>query len=168
MKTLTLTVLMTAMSANCIAANTNPNAYNLKAGQYYNVEPAARLSSRDFSCLARNIYYEAGVESFKGKLAVAQVTLNRVGTGQWGDDICKVVYSKHQFSWTATKKRRETPSGTLWEESMLAASMYANGLRIAGLENSLHYHRNDVNPDWNNGAKKVAKIGKHLFYAHVD
>lgn len=167
MKTITLTILL-AVTPIIGNAAVDPIAFSFKAGQYYSVEPSTEIDAKEFMCLARNIYYEAGVESFKGKLAVAQVTSNRVDAKQWGDDICKVVFSKYQFSWTATKKRKEQPSGSLWEESILAAAMYTNGLRIAGLENSLHYHRNDINPAWNSKGKRVAKIGKHLFYANVD
>jgi spore germination cell wall hydrolase CwlJ-like protein len=33
---------------------------------------------KELNCLTNNIFYEAESESFKGKLAVAQVTMNRV------------------------------------------------------------------------------------------
>ena len=59
-----------------------------------------RYSTAEEDCLARNIYHEAGVEPTVGKYAVAQVTLNRLKDGRWGRDICSVVYSKAQFSWT--------------------------------------------------------------------
>ena len=48
-------------------------------------EITAEFRQRQLSCLARNIYFEAGSEPFEGKVAVAQVTLNRadsVGVSQ--------------------------------------------------------------------------------------
>ena len=33
--------------------------------------------NKDLDCLARNIYYEAGLESEEGKVAVGLVTINR-------------------------------------------------------------------------------------------
>ena len=49
---------------------------------------------KDVACLAKNIYFEAGTESMLGKMAVAQVTINRVKNGYWGDTICDVVNAK--------------------------------------------------------------------------
>ena len=37
---------------------------------------------KQLDCLAINIYREAGHEPFEGKVAVAQVTMNRVATGK--------------------------------------------------------------------------------------
>ena len=62
---------------------------------------------KQLECLANNIYYEAAKESFEGKVAVAQVTMNRAASGVFPSDICKVVYQKNvimekvvcQFRW---------------------------------------------------------------------
>ena len=50
------------------------------------------FTEKDHECLAKNIYYEAGIENEHGKYAVAQVTINRLKSGRWGDTVCKVVY----------------------------------------------------------------------------
>ena len=52
---------------------------------------------RQLDCLSKNIYYEAGSEPFEGKIAVAQVTLNRAESGKFPSDVCKVVYQKNVF-----------------------------------------------------------------------
>ena len=49
------------------------------------------ISSKDIDCLAKNIYYEAGMESEEGKVAVAMVTINRVRDGRFGKTVCSVV-----------------------------------------------------------------------------
>jgi len=49
------------------------------------------ISSKDVDCLAKNIYYEAGMEPEEGKVAVAMVTINRVRDGRFGKTICSVV-----------------------------------------------------------------------------
>lgn len=125
------------------------------------------LSAKEFDCLAKNIYYEAGVEDRAGKIAVAQVTLNRLNQGTWGKDVCKVVYSKAQFSWTLDKKKRTAqPKGELWDQSVAVAKEFAvKGTRVKGLEDSTHYHAEYIrDPMWAK-AKKVAKqIGQHIFY----
>jgi spore germination cell wall hydrolase CwlJ-like protein len=134
-------------------------------------EPAViKYSKREFDCLARNIYYEAGIEDRLGKVAVAQVTLNRVKTGYWGSNICKVVYAPAQFSWTKIKSRAWlTNNGPLWEESkQVAAEVLDQGLRIRTLKTSLFYHADYiVKPYWSDGTKRVAHIGQHIFYTQA-
>lgn len=124
------------------------------------------LSQKDFDCLAKNIYHEAGVEDRAGKVAVAQVTLNRVNEGKWGNSVCKVVHAKSQFSWTLNKKKvAEKPKGELWDQSVAVAREFATGVRVKGLEDSQYYHAEYIkDPAWAK-AKRVAKqIGQHIFY----
>lgn len=52
------------------------------------------LSDKDVECLARNIFYEAGGESREGKIAVAQVTLNRAQDPRFGRSVCEVVRAR--------------------------------------------------------------------------
>jgi spore germination cell wall hydrolase CwlJ-like protein len=131
--------------------------------------PVIKYSKQDFDCLARNIYYEAGIEDRLGKVAVAQVTLNRVKTGYWGKNICKVVYSPAQFSWTKVKRRAWMPNiGPSWEESkQVAAEVLDQGLRIRALKTSLFYHADYVSPNWRDNSKRVTKVGRHIFYTQA-
>lgn len=124
------------------------------------------MSSKELDCLAKNIYHEAGVEDRAGKIAVAQVTLNRLKEGRWGKDICKVVYSKAQFSWTLDKKKRTAkPEGLLWEQSRAVALEFQRGTRIKGLEDSTHYHADYIrDPNWAKAKQVVKQIGQHIFY----
>lgn len=128
-----------------------------------------KYSKREFDCLARNIYYEAGVEDRLGKVAVAQVTLNRLKTGYWGKNICNVVYSPAQFSWTKVKRRAWMPNiGPSWEESkQVASEVLDQGLRIRTLKTSLFYHADYVNPNWRDDTKRVTKVGRHIFYTQA-
>ena len=43
---------------------------------------SAEDRTRQLECLANNIYWEAASEPFEGKVAVAQVTMNRVESGR--------------------------------------------------------------------------------------
>ena len=124
------------------------------------------LSSKDLDCLAKNIYHEAGVEDRAGKVAVAQVTLNRLKEGGYGKTVCDVVYAKSQFSWTLDKKKRHAkPEGLLWEQSRAVAMEFQSGVRVKGLEDSLHYHANYIrDPNWAKAKKVVKQIGQHIFY----
>ena len=135
----------------------------------YIIKTHSRLNytKADEDCLARNIFYEAGIEPQLGKFAVAQVTLNRLREGHWGKDICKVVYAKAQFSWTLDRKKRNAvPRGPLWEESKdVAHQVLARGYRVAGLEDSTYYHANYIRePVWARTVVKIQHIGQHIFY----
>ena len=48
-------------------------------------------------CLAKNIYYEAGLEGREGMMAVAQVTINRTQNSKFPDTVCGVVNQKAEL-----------------------------------------------------------------------
>jgi spore germination cell wall hydrolase CwlJ-like protein len=126
--------------------------------------PALAVEKKQENCLALNIYYEAGVENDIGKLAIANVTINRLNTGRWGDSICHVVYADSQFSWTSVGKLPK-PSGASWDESRKAAHNVIEGMRIDILANALYYHASYVKPYWKKPTTKIQQIGKHIFYS---
>ena len=125
-----------------------------------------KYTTADAQCLAKNIYHEAGVEPIEGKFAVAQVTLNRLKQGYWGHSICDVVYSKAQFSWTLSKrKRHEQPKGELWAESLtVARTVLDKGVRVPSLAQSTYYHADYVKPLWAKSVVKIQQVGQHIFY----
>lgn len=146
--------------------------------KFENIEPAssseitAKMRERQLACLARNIYYEAGNEPFEGKIAVAQVTINRMESGKFPDDLCQVVYQKNkfyekvvcQFSWYCDRDAMIRPihKGN-YEESMEAAKkVLLEGFRLPSIKDALFYHADYVNPGWKK--ERVAKIGRHIFY----
>jgi spore germination cell wall hydrolase CwlJ-like protein len=132
----------------------------------------AELRQKQLDCLARNIYHEAGYEPFEGKVAVAQVTINRTESGQFPSDICQVVYQKNivyekvlcQFSWYCDQASLKKPmNGPVYTEAMeVAKKVLLEGFRIDSVKGALYYHADYVNPKW--GKKPVTKIGHHIFY----
>ena len=56
------------------------------------------VTDEELLILSTVIDWEAGWESYEGKLAVANVVLNRVRSGAYGDSIKAVVYAPYQFS----------------------------------------------------------------------
>jgi spore germination cell wall hydrolase CwlJ-like protein len=127
--------------------------------------PLVSYSEKDEACLARNIYYEAGVESERGKYAVAQVTMNRLKTKRWGDTICKVVYAKSQFSWTL-KKKLAKPRGQAWDDSQWVAHRALRGDQVPSLRDAHFYHADYIKPPkWRDPKAQISQIGQHIFYA---
>jgi len=124
------------------------------------------ITEREKTCLIRNVFFEAGSEPHEGKIAVAQVTWNRVKYGRWGKDICQVVYAPGQFSWTSDLGKRNRPIPKEgWESTIEAVEDFINGVRVAKLERGMFFHATHVRPNWNNFAEKVHEIGNHIFYA---
>lgn len=63
-------------------------------------------TNADLKYLSCIIYCEAGGESTKGKIAVANVILNRVKNKRYPNSIKGVIYQKYQFSPIRTKNRK--------------------------------------------------------------
>jgi len=127
---------------------------------------------KQLDCLAINIYREAGHEPFEGKVAVAQVTMNRVATGKFGNDVCGVVYQKNvfmekvvcQFSWACDSVHKNRPiNKEAYNESYeVAKKVLLEGFRLSILKDALFYHATYVNPRWQ--LDKIGQIGQHIFY----
>ena len=132
----------------------------------------AQTRMKQLDCLTRNIYWEAASEPFEGKVAVAQVTMNRVNDGRFGNDVCGVVYQKNvvyekvicQFSWACENAHKVKPVyPKLWTESEEAAKkVLLENFRLPSLTNAMYYHASYVNPGWRK--QKIAQIGQHIFY----
>jgi len=121
-------------------------------------------TAKDKECLSKNIYYEAGIESLNGKYAVGQVTMNRLKSGFWGNNICKVVYAKAQFSWTKHHRKLKEPSGRGWDDSVKVAASLLNGTRVNSLKTSLFYHAHYTKPSWVLDTAYIQRVGQHMFY----
>ena len=127
---------------------------------------------RQLRCLTQNIYWEAASEPFEGKVAVAQVTMNRAASGRFPADVCAVVYQKNiiysrvvcQFSWYCDGTHRVRPvHQPLYRESAeVAKKVLLEGFRLPSLKNAMYYHADYVKPGW--GKTPITKIGRHIFY----
>jgi len=132
-----------------------------------------RDRERQLDCLAKNIYHEAAGEPFEGKVAVAQVTMNRAESGRFPNDVCGVVYQKNviyekvicQFSWYCENGGKPPiRSQALYQESYeVAKKVLLEGFRLDIMKKAMYYHADYVNPKW--GKPKIGKIGRHIFYA---
>ena len=137
--------------------------------QYHQLTTEAKKQA---TCLAENVYFEAGHENKEGQLAVAMVTLNRVASPDFPNTICEVVHQKNdgvcQFSWLCipsfTSRRSSIKDTVLYRDirELVIFSMM-NYETIDDITNgALFYHANYVNPGWKLNVTK--KIGAHIFY----
>jgi spore germination cell wall hydrolase CwlJ-like protein len=100
-------------------------------------------------CLAAAIYREARGESWLGRLAVAQVVLNR------GTNPCEVVNKPGQFPW-------KTRNRTFYDSTShnIAKMVWERGWAIKGFQ-ATHFHNTTVAPSWTG---YITTIGTHKFY----
>jgi spore germination cell wall hydrolase CwlJ-like protein len=151
-----------AMDYRVKAFQTNPEV----------IATSALEIKKQLQCLSRNIYWEAASEPFEGKVAVAQVTMNRMQSGKFPDTVCGVVYQKTsfynkvvcQFSWFCETNHYTKPVYPKYyqESEEVARMVMLEGFRLSNLKNALYYHADYVNPKWNK--EKVTQIGRHIFY----
>ena len=143
----------------------------LKTQKYYSVPITMAEREKQLECLAKNIYFEAATEPFEGKVAVAQVTMNRVESGKFPADVCDVVFQKNtfynrvvcQFSWYCEDGPKVVRSKAHFTESMeVAKRVLLENYRLPSLTGAMYYHADYVNPRWNK--PKIVQIGRHIFY----
>ena len=130
------------------------------------------MRERQLACLATNIYYEAGNQPFEGKVAVAQVTINRTESGLYPADICKTIYQKNivyekvlcQFSWVCDRAviARPVNRANFKESEEVAKKVLLEGFRLPSLTDAMYFHGDYINPGWKR--EKITKIGNHIFY----
>lgn len=124
-------------------------------------------------CLALNIFHEARSESTAGQHAVASVTLNRVASKRYPNNICEVVYEKNwdrirkryvgQFSWTEFDQPPKLKSKAWYRAWKIAEVAYKEKDKRR-LKGAIFYHAKRIKPSWARKKKPVAKIGSHIFY----
>jgi len=131
-------------------------------------------------CMAKNIYFEAGNQPLAGKVAVAQVVLNRMEHSAYGNTACDVVYQskwrenwkgnmvpvRHQcqFSWFCDGKSDEPLDTDTFFESYLIASDVLMGKYPDITEGATHYHADNILPYWADSLNETVHINNHIFY----
>ena len=153
---------------------TQTKMQKLREGQMLSSPDIVSIKTRErqLECLAMNIYREAGHENFEGKVAVAQVTMNRAAHPSFPKDVCAVVFQKSvvidrvicQFSWYCDTAHKARPvNHSAYNESMaVAKKVLLEGFRLDVMKEALYYHANYVNPRW--PLEKIGSIGNHIFY----
>lgn len=128
-----------------------------------------RLAADD-RCLAQAIYFEARGEPYEGRMAVAQVVLNRVRDRRYPGDVCAVVFQNEkrrhrcQFSFACDGKSDRPRETAAWDSALKLARL-AKGGRLRDLTGrATHYHAIHVAPAWAKGLTRTVTIGRHRFY----
>ena len=113
----------------------------------------------DTYLLACLVHMEAGAEPYEGKLAVANVVLNRLKSG-YGSTISEVIYAKGQFTGANTGALASRLAKGPNDECLQAAVEALNGV------NNIGDYRNFIGLGWANygSYSSYTIIGNHCFY----
>jgi N-acetylmuramoyl-L-alanine amidase len=124
-------------------------------------EPA--YDAKELECLAKAVNREAGNQSRDGKLAVAQLVINRVKSGRFADSICGVVNQRGQFFQTsAYNPRRDTAQ---WASSEAIAKEALEGTAPQVVPGAVFFHATYIAPNsWFRTRQRVTTLGQHVFY----
>jgi len=143
-------------------------------------EEATRV--QELECLALNVYHESRSDNFAGRVAVADVVLNRVDSNLFPNTICGVVNQSVMrtnwkgnvvpvrgmchFSWFCDGLSDEPMETDSYEDAEIVAEMALRGGWRGITEGATHYHATYVTPNWINdrGMVPVGRIGQHKFY----
>jgi len=131
------------------------------------------MQEASLECLARNVYFEARGEPVAGQFAVAEVTMNRKASRLFPRTVCEVVYQKtwdpirkrqvSAFSWTEFSKLPE-PTGEDWQRAQQVAKAVYYNRYTPQLQGALYFHATYIRPEWAKEKRRVARIGRHVFY----
>lgn len=117
------------------------------------------------------IYQEARNQSHEGRVAVAEVIRNRMKAKYSSDGtVAGTVARKWQFSGWNTEDPNRVPSLKIDDDDPLVKECMRawleannNGTNLA--KGAVLYYSSDIPPPgWSTRARKVAEIGKHLFF----
>gem|GEM_PF-812090 len=134
------------------------------------------VSRQELLCLALNDYWEARGESTRGRVAVAQVVLNRARDPRFPSGICDVVSQNPsgkprtcQFSWYCDGRSDLPTNAAAWRSSvLLAKSLLTRNNAISDLTHgALWYHNRTVDPGWAGRLAFATRVGDHYFYREI-
>lgn len=137
------------------------------------------MNEAEIDTLARTIYGEARGEPRLGKIAVAQVVLNRLkiakskGSYWWGSDVIAVCRKPWQFSCWNDKDANREKIETISLSNRVFASCYKIAELVIGGKvddpscGATHYHALSCHPAWAKGLKPCAIVGNHYFYRDI-
>jgi len=136
------------------------------------------VSEDQLVCLALNDYWEARGETMAGRIAVAQVVMNRAMDRRFPSNLCDVVkqnahegvLNKCQFSWFCDEHSDVPTDADAWRTSLkIATAVLQKDSSIPDpTGGALWYHADFVRPSWTAQYETTTMIGSHVFYRDAD
>lgn len=116
------------------------------------------FTKNEIQMLAQLVHGEARGESFKGKVAVASVVLNRVNSNEFPDKVKGVIFKPDAFTAVSDGQYHMTPE----EDAYRAVYTAIQGWDPS--QGALYYFNpNTATSDWIWSRTQITQIGKHIF-----
>lgn len=130
-------------------------------------------NKKEMRCLAQNIYFEARGEPAIGQMAIGLVTMHRVKSRRYPNNICGVVWQRKQFSWTHDGKSDRPRDRRAWKHALRIADFIYNKYwtlpeqtrgALDIINGALHYYAPGLaDPYWAKVKIVTREIGGHIF-----
>lgn len=117
-------------------------------------------------CLALNIYHEARGEEERGRLAIAQATMNRMSDERFPRTICAVLDQPGQFSWNHRGKTTRLGEKEAWNSAQrLALDFFKNDDHedLVGERKFFAAKRAHSRIGWMKRARNKKIVGEHMY-----
>ena len=124
--------------------------------QEVNEKPVVHSNGYEADLLARLVRAEANNQPFEGKVAVAQVVLARVASGQFPNSISAVIHQSGQFSPVSNGSINKAPTASDVEAVQVAMSR-------GGGSALFFYNSATASSRWLDSRETVFVIGNHTF-----
>lgn len=144
-----------------------------KAGEKEPFNPFANISMKndylwDLNCLALNIYHESRGEPLLGQLAIAFTVKERVKSPRWKNDVCGVVYSYKQWSWTKDHIPDYVLDRRAFDKALVVADLALKGEIANPVKGANHVYSTKVfkgskKPWWAKDMKIIKRIANQVF-----
>jgi spore germination cell wall hydrolase CwlJ-like protein len=117
----------------------------------------------ELECMAKVVHHEAGNQSHRGQLAVAQIIMNRVESGRFASTICGVANQPGQFFRTAAyNPSRDTDQ---WRSAVAVAREARDGTSADVVPGALFFRAAySSTTSFFRTRQQVASLGDHVFY----
>lgn len=141
-----------------VTEGTNETTFDTATNYASDKSSKTTLSSYEIDLLARLVRAEAQGESFVGKVAVAEVVLNRVEASQFPDTISDVIYQRGQFSPVSNGSinKPADDDSVRAVHTAITGTNYSNGALF-------FYAPSLVNSPWLASRPTATTIGVHTF-----
>lgn len=117
----------------------------------------------ELECMAKVVHHEAGNQSRRGQLAVAQTIMNRIESGRFADTICGVANQPGQFF--RTSAYNPDRSGAQWKSALSVAREARSGQAAPVAPGALFFRASYASADrFFRTRQHVATLGDHVFY----
>lgn len=113
-------------------------------------------------CLALAIYHEARGESYRGKVAVAHVIMNRAEMKE--KNACEVLKESGQFSFVKNGRAPRPRETKEFSKSLEIAETIVEGTSLDPTKGSTNFWAvKTKEPEWAPRCRKKYRIGNHIF-----